>query len=54
MSFSTLKYRDVDVPVRTAKRTAWNRPVLWPAYALLAVAFVLLLPAVRTVARRLR
>jgi hypothetical protein len=37
MSFSTLKYRDVDVPERAAKRTAWNQLVLWPAWALLAV-----------------
>jgi ABC-type transport system substrate-binding protein len=54
MSFSTLKYRDVDVPQRTAKRAAWNRPVSWPAYALLAVAVVVLAPALRIVARRMR
>jgi ABC-type transport system substrate-binding protein len=54
MSFSTLKYRDVDVPVRATKRTAWNRPVLWPAYALLAVALLVLAPGVRIVMRRMR
>ena len=54
MSFSTLKYRDIDVPERTAKRIAWNKPVLWPAYALLAVAALVLAPALRTVARRMR
>ena len=54
MSFSTLKYRDVDVPVRTAKRIAWNEPVTWPAWAMLAIAVVVLAPAVRTVRRRMR
>jgi hypothetical protein len=44
MSFSTLKYRDIDVPERAAKRTAWNQLVLWPAWALLAVALVVLAP----------
>jgi peptide/nickel transport system substrate-binding protein len=54
MSFSTLKYRDIDVPQRAAKRIAWNEPVTWPAWALAAIAAVVLAPAVRTVARRLR
>ena len=34
MSFSTLKYRDVDVAQRTAQRIAWNRAGRWPAWAL--------------------
>jgi len=54
MSFSTLKYRDVDVALRTEKRIAWNRPVRWPAYALAGLAVLVLAPAVRTVARRMR
>ncbi len=54
MSFSTLKYRDVDVAQRTEKRLAWNQPVRWPAYALLGLAVVVLAPAVRTVWRRVR
>ena len=54
MSFSTLKYRDIDVAQRAAKRAEWNRPVRWPAYALLGLAVVVLAPAVRTVARRMR
>jgi oligopeptide transport system substrate-binding protein len=54
MSFSTLKYRDIDVAQRARKRAAWNRPVRWPAYALLALAVVVLAPAVRTVVRRVR
>lgn len=54
MSFSTLKYRDVDVAQRTEKRTAWNQPVLWPAYVLLGLAVVVLAPAVRMVWRHVR
>jgi len=54
MSFSTLKYRDVDVPLRARRRLEWNRPVRWPAWALLGIAVVIFAPAVRTVVRRLR
>jgi ABC-type transport system substrate-binding protein len=54
MSFSTLKYRDVDVALRARKRLEWNRPVRWPAWALLGIAVVVLAPAVRTMVRRLR
>jgi oligopeptide transport system substrate-binding protein len=54
MSFSTLKYRDVDAATRAAKRAEWNRPVTWPAWALAAIAVIVLAPAARTVARRLR
>jgi oligopeptide transport system substrate-binding protein len=54
MSFSTLKYRDVDVALRTRRRREWNRPVTWPAWALLGIAVVVCAPAVRTVWKRLR
>jgi peptide/nickel transport system substrate-binding protein len=54
MSFSTLKYRDVDVAQRTEKRAEWNQPVRWPAYALLGLAVVVLAPAIRTVVRHVR
>ena len=48
MSFSTLKYKDVD-PVRRAElRRAWNEPVLWPAYALAALVVVAVVPGVLT------
>jgi ABC-type transport system substrate-binding protein len=54
MSFSTLKYRDVDVALRARQRLEWNRPVTWPAWALLGIAVVVFAPAVRTVVKRLR
>ncbi len=47
MANNTLKYRRVDPALRADKRTAWNRPVLWPIalgglalVALVAPAFV--------------
>jgi hypothetical protein len=54
MSFSTLKYRDVDVALRARRRREWNRPVTWPAWALLGIVVVICAPAVRTVWKRLR
>jgi oligopeptide transport system substrate-binding protein len=54
MSFSTLKYRDVDVAQRARKRVEWNKPVTWPAWVLLAIAAVVFAPAVRTALQRLR
>src|SRR5262249_59582196 len=54
MSFSTLKYRDVDVALRARKRLEWNKPVRWPVWALLGIAAVVFAPAVRTVVKRLR
>jgi ABC-type transport system substrate-binding protein len=54
MSFSTLKYRDVDVALRARKRALWNQPVRWPAWVLLGLAGVVLTPAVRTVWKKMR
>jgi len=54
MSFSTLKYRDVDPVERAAKRQAWNRPVLWPAWVLAGLGLLALAPAVVERLRRSR
>jgi oligopeptide transport system substrate-binding protein len=48
MSFSTLKYRDVEAALRARLREEWNRPVLWPLWALLALAVAVVLPGVVT------
>ena len=48
MSFSILKYRDIDVETRAELREAWNRPLLWPAYALAAAAIGLVIPGIVT------
>jgi ABC-type transport system substrate-binding protein len=51
LSFPTTKYRDIDSAARGAKRIAWNRPVVWPAYALLGVGVALLVPGIATFLR---
>jgi oligopeptide transport system substrate-binding protein len=38
---NSLKYRDIDGPVRTSSQRAWNQPRLWPVLAALAVLAVL-------------
>ena len=48
MSFFTLKYRDIDVEQRAELREAWNRPVVWPAYALAVIAVLLVVPGIVT------
>ncbi|MEN8182119.1 MAG: ABC transporter substrate-binding protein [Myxococcota bacterium] len=51
LSFPTTKYRDIDPAARAASRLAWNRPVVWPAYALLGVGTALLIPGILTFLR---
>jgi len=48
MSFSTLKYRDVDPELRARLRREWNEPVLWPAYALTILAVIVVIPGIVT------
>jgi ABC-type transport system substrate-binding protein len=54
MSFSTLKYRDLDPATRTQRRDEWNEPITWPAWVLAAVAVVVMAPGVATVLRTRR
>jgi ABC-type transport system substrate-binding protein len=51
MSFSTLKYEDVDPLRRSELRRAWNEPVVWPAYALAALVVAAVVPGVVTYLR---
>jgi peptide/nickel transport system substrate-binding protein len=51
MSFSTLKYKDVDPLRRAELREAWNEPILWPAYALAALVVAAVVPGVVTYLR---
>ncbi len=48
MSFPTLKYRELDVELRARLRREWNRPVRWPAYALIISMVAVMLPGIRT------
>ncbi|MGH7341308.1 MAG: ABC transporter substrate-binding protein, partial [Candidatus Rokuibacteriota bacterium] len=54
MSFSTLKYRDLDPVTRERLRREWNQPVTWPAWVLAAAAAVVIAPGVATVLRTRR
>jgi oligopeptide transport system substrate-binding protein len=54
MSFSTLKYIDLDPQKRARLRLAWNRPVVWPAWVLAVAGVAIVLPGVVGVRRRRR
>lgn len=45
MANNTLKYRDIDVELRTQMRQQWNKPLFWPLVGVAIILFVLLLPA---------
>ncbi len=51
LSVPTLKYDDLDPSVRQEKRTAWNKPVVWPAYALAVLLLLVIVPGVLTFLR---
>ncbi len=48
MSFSTLKYRDLDPDQRERLRREWNEPVRWPAYGLAAIGIGIVIPGILT------
>jgi ABC-type transport system substrate-binding protein len=45
MANNALKYRRIDPALRARLQAEWNRPVLWPLYALAALLLVVVLPA---------
>jgi len=51
LSIPTAKYYDIDPAQRRTRRSSWNEPVLAPAFALVALLVLLLVPAVRTFMR---
>jgi ABC-type transport system substrate-binding protein len=48
MSVPMMKYWDIDVEARRESRLAWNKPILWPAYALVILFAVIVAPGIRT------
>ncbi len=48
MARNGLKFYRLDAAGREARRAGWNRPVVWPALALLAILVLFTLPALRT------
>jgi len=54
MARNTLKYVRIDPELRERMREEWNRPVMWPLAAILAVLFLGSLPAYLSYRRRER
>jgi ABC-type transport system substrate-binding protein len=48
LSYPTLKYLDIAPRQRARLRAAWNRPVTWPAWLLLGLVVVFILPGIVT------
>ncbi len=48
LSYPTVKYQDLDADQRALLRAAWNKPVVWPAYALAGLGALILVPGVIT------
>jgi ABC-type transport system substrate-binding protein len=51
LSIPTVKYRELDPSLRAELREQWNRPVLWPAYALAALGIAIVVPGIVTFLR---
>ena len=51
LSLPSAKYVDIDAGLRARLRAAWNRPILWPAWALAAAVVALVVPGIRTYLR---
>ncbi len=47
MANNTLKYKRIDGVARAQQQKAWNRPVTWPLWVLLALLVVSAIPAIR-------
>jgi len=48
ISYPATKYVDIDPLDRAQMREAWNEPITWPAYALVALGFGITVPGVVT------
>ncbi len=48
LSIPTVKYHDVDPQLRASRRSAWNQPVVWPAFVLVLGLLLLIAPGVVT------
>jgi ABC-type transport system substrate-binding protein len=48
LAFAVDKYRYIDPRERAELRAAWNRPIRWPAYALVGAMALVVLPGIAT------
>lgn len=46
MSYSTLKYASINVPLRNQLRLAWNQPIFWPLGLFFLCLLLLILPLI--------
>jgi oligopeptide transport system substrate-binding protein len=51
LSVPTYQFRDIDPELRASRRLEWNEPIRWPAYVLLVIAILIVMPGVRTYIR---
>ena len=51
LSLPAAKYVDIDPVARARMRAEWNRPILWPAYAMALLATMIAVPGVLTFLR---
>lgn len=54
MANNKLKYVRIDAAARSEKRTAWNKAIFWPLWAIMLLLVLILLPVVRAYRQRLR
>jgi oligopeptide transport system substrate-binding protein len=54
MANNALKYRRIEPEMRANLQNQWNRPLVWPLYALVIIAVLLLLPAIAGFRRQQR
>ncbi len=48
----TLKYQNIDVNLREQRRAEWNKPVLWPLFAMALIVIVVAIPGYKAHKRR--
>jgi ABC-type transport system substrate-binding protein len=51
LSIPTAKYLDIDTAQRTELRSAWNKPIRWPAYAAAGLTLLVVVPGIFTYLR---
>lgn len=54
MANNKLKYVRIDTAVRSEKRTAWNKAIFWPLWAIMLLLMLILLPVVGAYRQKLR
>jgi ABC-type transport system substrate-binding protein len=54
LSIGIAKYVDIEPTERARMRTAWNRPILWPGFALAVAAVLVAVPGIATLLRERR